>query len=168
MASFALAPRFLVSPFVYPHDDVARLQKRTHPRKLGLLPFQPRILAFVVFKHRYPLLWITGQPYGHALVGTPCEPVADGVEVRLVGERGTYRIIDIVLGGVFGRAFNRSPADEIVNKFAASKEYKLIESFAYDIFTEIKALPKVGWVRVYVEKPAAMDGCDATAFELQG
>lgn len=64
--------------------------------------------------------------------------------------------------------FNYELALEIVNKFAASKEYKLIESFAYDIFTEIKALPKVGWVRVYVEKPAAMDGCDATAFELQG
>jgi dihydroneopterin aldolase len=64
--------------------------------------------------------------------------------------------------------FNYELALEIVNKFAASKEYKLIESFTYDIFTEIKALPKVGRVRVYVEKPAAMDGCDATAFELQG
>lgn len=64
--------------------------------------------------------------------------------------------------------FNYETALEIVNKLAAAKEYKLIESFVYDIFKEMKDLPRVGWVRVLVEKPAAMDGCDSTAFELQG
>lgn len=64
--------------------------------------------------------------------------------------------------------FNYELAFEIVNKLAASKEYKLIETYTYDIFSAIKKLPKVGWVRVYVEKPVAIDGCEATAFELQG
>lgn len=64
--------------------------------------------------------------------------------------------------------FNYEIALEIVNKLAASKEYKLIESFTYDIYKEIKALPQIGWVRVLVEKPAAMQGCEATAFELKG
>lgn len=84
------------------------------------------------------------------------------IELRPIGVERALKSDDL------NDTFNYEVALEIVNKLAAAKEYKLIESFAYDIFKEIKDLPKVGWVRVLVEKPAAMDGCEATAIELQG
>mgnify|MGYP006379150421 FL=1 len=84
------------------------------------------------------------------------------IELRPIGVERALKSDDL------NDTFNYEVALEIVNKLAAAKEYKLIESIAYDIFKEIKDLPKVGWVRVLVEKPAAMDGCEATAIELQG
>ncbi len=84
------------------------------------------------------------------------------IELRPIGVERALKSDDL------SDTFNYETALEIVNKLAATKEYKLIESFAYDIFREMKDLPRVGWVSVSVEKPGAMAGCEGTAFELQG
>lgn len=93
---------------------------------------------------------------------TAPRPAIVDIELRPIGVERALKSDDL------SDTFNYETALEIVNKLAAAKEYKLIESFVYDIFKEMKDLPRVGWVRVLVEKPAAMDGCDSTAFELQG
>ncbi len=58
-------------------------------------------------------------------------------------------------------------ARDLVLEVAGSREFKLLESFAYQVSLALRSLKGVEGVRVRVEKPGAPEGAEGAGVELE-